>query len=166
MKLDAAAVEAHLRGTSTIGTYAICADDSCIFLACDFDGKGWQDDVKTYMNAARSMGVDVAVERSRSGAGAHAWIFFQEPVPARLARLLGTVILSKCSEYRPSMSLESFDRFFPNQDYLPKGGFGNDRPWQSEHLTFGFPQTPRTHSLAQTGEYPFVPFDLFSQSLG
>ncbi|MDO8446568.1 MAG: DEAD/DEAH box helicase family protein [Deltaproteobacteria bacterium] len=125
LKLDAVAVETHLRGTATIGTYAISAGDSCVFLACDFDGDGWQEDVKSYRNAARSMGVDVAVERSRSGAGAHAWIFFQEPVPARLARLLGTVILSKCSEYRPSMSLESFDRFFPNQDYLPKGGFGN-----------------------------------------
>ena len=124
-KLDTVAVEAHLRGSATIGTYAIRADDGCIFLACDFDGDGWQEDVKSYRNAARSMGVDVAVERSRSGAGAHAWIFFQKPVPARLARLLGTVILSKCSEYRPSMSLESFDRFFPNQDYLPKGGFGN-----------------------------------------
>lgn len=125
LKLDIVAVEAHLRGTATIGTYAIRADDSCIFLACDFDGDGWQDDVKSYWNAARSMGVDVAVERSRSGVGAHAWVFFQEQVPARLARLLGTVILSKCSESRPNMSLESFDRFFPNQDYIPKGGFGN-----------------------------------------
>lgn len=124
-KLDIVAVEAHLRGSATIGTYAIRADDGCIFLACDFDGDGWQDDVNAYRNAVRSMGVNVIVERSRSGIGAHAWIFFQVPVPARLARLLGTVILSKCSEYRPNMSLESFDRFFPNQDYLPKGGFGN-----------------------------------------
>ncbi|MEK6726276.1 MAG: DEAD/DEAH box helicase family protein [Deltaproteobacteria bacterium] len=124
-KLDTVALEAHLRGAATIGTYAIRTDDSCVFLACDFDGDGWQDDVKTYRNAARSMGIDVAVERSQSGVGAHAWIFFQSPVPARLARLLGTVILSKCSEYRPDMGLESFDRFFPNQDYLPKGGFGD-----------------------------------------
>ena len=113
MKLDTVAVEAHLRGSATIGTYAIRADDGCVFLACDFDGDGWQEDVKSYRNSARSMGVDVAIERSRSGAGAHAWIFFQSPVPARLARLLGTIILSKCSEYRPNMSLESFDRFFP-----------------------------------------------------
>lgn len=125
LKLDEVAVEAHLRGTATIGTYAISMNDSCVFLACDFDGDGWQDDVRTYRNVAKSLGVDVAVERSRSGAGAHAWIFFQSSVPARLARLLGTIILSKCSEYRPHMGLESFDRFFPNQDYLPKGGFGN-----------------------------------------
>ena len=125
LKLDAAAVEAHLRGTATIGTYAIREDDSCVFLACDFDGDGWQDDVKAYRNVGRSMGVDVALERSRSGYGAHAWIFFQSPIPARLARQLGTVILAECSEYRPDMSLESFDRFFPNQDYLPKGGLGN-----------------------------------------
>jgi hypothetical protein len=125
LKLDAVAADAHLRGAITIGTYAISTDDSCVFLACDFDGDGWQDDVKIYRSIARSIGVEIAVERSRSGAGAHAWVFFQSPVPARLARLLGTAILSKCSEYRPSMSLESFDRFFPNQDYLPKGGFGN-----------------------------------------
>ena len=125
LKLDVAAVEAHLRGAATIGTYAIREDDSCVFLVCDFDGEGWQDDVKAYRNVGRSMGVDVALERSRSGAGAHAWIFFQSPIPARLVRQLGTVILAKCSEYRPNMSLESFDRFFPNQDYLPKGGFGN-----------------------------------------
>lgn len=125
LKLDEVAVEAHLRGTATVGTYAISTDDNCVFLACDFDGDGWQDDVRTYRNVAKSLGVDVAVERSRSGAGAHAWVFFQSPVPARLARLLGTVILSRCSEYRPNMGLESFDRFFPNQDYLPKGGFGN-----------------------------------------
>ncbi|MBI5048728.1 MAG: DEAD/DEAH box helicase family protein [Deltaproteobacteria bacterium] len=125
LKLDAAAVEAHLRGAATIGTYAIREDDSCVFLACDFDGDGWQDDVKVYKNVAQSMGVDVALERSRSGAGAHAWIFFQATVPARLARLLGTAILSRCGEYRPNIRLESFDRFFPNQNYLPKGGFGN-----------------------------------------
>lgn len=125
LRLDDNAVEGHLRGAVTIGTYAIRTDDSCIFLACDFDGEGWQDDVKIYRNVALSFGIDVAVERSRSGSGAHGWIFFQDAVPARLGRALGTLILSKCGEYRHQMSLESFDRFFPNQDYLPKGGFGN-----------------------------------------
>lgn len=125
LKLDATAAMAHLRGLVTIGTYSIDKNDNCIFLACDFDGDNWQDDAKTYRNVSRTYGIDVAIERSRSGVGAHAWIFFSEPVPARLARALGALIISKCSEFRHQLSLESFDRFFPNQDYLPVGGFGN-----------------------------------------
>jgi superfamily II DNA or RNA helicase len=123
--LDDAAVEGHLRGTCTIGTYAICADDTSVFLACDFDGRGWQDDVAAYRRNGLELGVDVAVERSRSGNGAHAWVFFSEPVPATLARRLGTMILSRALDARPEMSFKSYDRFFPNQDFLPKGGFGN-----------------------------------------
>lgn len=123
--LNADAVEGHLKGLSTIGTYAIREDDTCTFLACDFDGAGWQSDVFVYQAVAREMGVDALVERSRSGNGAHAWIFFTGPVPSRLARALGTAILLGCSEKNHRVDLESYDRFFPNQDYLPKGGFGN-----------------------------------------
>ena len=124
--LDANVIEAHLRGRTTVGTYAIREDDTCIFLACDFDEGTWQDDVNCYQEIGESLGLFVAVERSRSGKGAHAWIFFEEPVPARLARSLGTMILAKCSESRHRLStLESYDRFFPNQDFIPKGGFGN-----------------------------------------
>ncbi len=124
-KLDAAAVESHLKGQATIGTYAIQENDTCTFLACDFDGSGWQSDVFIYQAVARDMGIEVLVERSRSGNGAHAWIFFSESVPARMARALGTAILLKCGEVNHRVDLESYDRFFPNQDYLPKGGFGN-----------------------------------------
>jgi superfamily II DNA or RNA helicase len=123
--LDAAAVEAHLRGTHTIGTYAIREDDSCIFLAADFDGEDWWPEVQAYRDAAASALVPVAVERSRSGNGAHAWIFFSEPVPAVLARRLGTILLAKASAARPTLNLHAFDRLFPNQDTLPAGGFGN-----------------------------------------
>lgn len=123
--LDSTAVNAHLRGEMTIGTYAIREDDTCTFLACDFDEKSWPADVALYKSEANKMGLDVAVERSRSGNGAHAWIFFTSPIPARLARALGTVILSRCATANYAVSLESYDRFFPNQDYLPKGGFGN-----------------------------------------
>lgn len=124
-RLDEAAVEAHLRGKHTVGTYAIREDDTCTFLACDFDGTGWRSDILTYQSVGQQMGVQVSIERSRSGAGAHAWIFFSEPVPARLARALGTLILSRCGEVCHTLSLESYDRFFPNQDFIPKGGFGN-----------------------------------------
>ncbi|MFP5492531.1 MAG: TOTE conflict system archaeo-eukaryotic primase domain-containing protein [Bacteriovoracia bacterium] len=123
--LDSFAVESHLKGHTTIGTYAIRADDTCSFLACDFDESSWKEDVLAYKQAARELGIEVYIERSRSGKGGHAWIFFEDFVHARLARSLGTLILAKCSELNIRLSLDSYDRFFPSQDYLPKGGFGN-----------------------------------------
>ena len=119
------AIEAHLTGKMLIGCYAIHADDSCRFLACDFDDAVWQEDAIAYRDAGTSLGIDVALERSRSGNGAHAWIFFENPVPASLARALGTLILSQAQERLGNMKLSSFDRFFPNQDTIPRGGFGN-----------------------------------------
>ncbi len=123
--LDAAAVESHLTGQRTIGAYAIREDNSCIFLAADFDGTGWQQDVVAYRNAALEFGIHAAVERSRSGDGAHAWIFFAQPVPAESARRLGTLIVAKASARHAAMKLSTYDRFFPNQDNIPSGGFGN-----------------------------------------
>lgn len=123
--LDEVAVREHLTGKALIGTYAIRENDKCVFLAADFDGKGWQDDIAAYRDAARELGLEVAVERSRSGNGGHAWIFFSEPVPALLARRLGTLVMARASASRPAMSLGSYDRFFPNQDRMPEGGFGN-----------------------------------------
>lgn len=123
--LDDRSVEGHLRGAHTLGVYAIATDDTCRFLAADFDGEGWSDDVRAYRDAAEKVGVAVAIERSRSGNGAHAWIFFAEPVPAALARRLGTILVAKASSLRPTLSLGAYDRLFPNQDTLPPGGFGN-----------------------------------------
>lgn len=123
--LDAVAVKSHLEGAHTIGTYAIREDDTCTFLACDFDEAGWEKDSFIYQKSAKSLGIDVAIERSRSGQGAHAWILFLEPVSARLARSLGTLIMNNAAKESRTLSLKSFDRFFPNQDCLPKGGFGN-----------------------------------------
>ena len=123
--LDETAIKAHLQGSNTIGTYAITENDTCIFLACDFDGEGWKEDVLSYKNAATELSIEVAIEISRSGNGAHAWIFFNEFISARLARQIGTLILSKATEGRPQIKLGSYDRFFPNQDFIPKGGFGN-----------------------------------------
>jgi superfamily II DNA or RNA helicase len=123
--LDERAVETHLRGTHTLGVYAIGTDDTCRFLAADFDGEGWQDDVLAYREAAERVGIAVAIERSRSGNGAHAWIFFAQPVPASTARKLGTILVAKASALRPTLGLGAYDRLFPNQDTLPAGGFGN-----------------------------------------
>ena len=125
LPLDERAIEAHLRGSQAIGIYALRTDDSCIFLAADFDGDGWQVNVLGYKKAASRIGATVAVERSRSGNGAHAWIFFSEAVPAVLARRLGTILIAKASTERPTMSLDAYDRLFPNQDSMPRGGFGN-----------------------------------------
>lgn len=123
--LDDKAIRAHLTGHHTIGTYAIRPDDSCIFLAADFDGEGWADDIAAYRRAAEEMGITVAIERSRSGNGGHAWIFFSHPVPAVLARRLGTLIVARASSFHTGMKLSTYDRFFPNQDNCPKGRFGN-----------------------------------------
>jgi superfamily II DNA or RNA helicase len=123
--LDHSAIHSHLIGRHTIGTYAIREDDSCIFLAADFDGDGWMQDVEAYRRAAEQMGNSVGIERSRSGNGGHAWIFFARPVPAVLARRLGTLIVARASSFHQGMKLSTYDRFFPNQDTCPKGGFGN-----------------------------------------
>ena len=115
----------HLQGREIIGTYAIRRNNKCIFLAADFDKSSWQKDVMAFKEAAKTIGVETAIEISRSGNGAHAWIFFSGEIPAHQARQLGSLILSLSSLQRPSLSLASYDRFFPNQDVIPKGGFGN-----------------------------------------
>ena len=110
LPLDDHVIEKHLRGQQAIGVYPLRPDDSCIFLAADFDGEGWRENVLAYREVAQKSGVNAATERSRSGNGAHAWIFFAEPVPAALARRLGTILIAKASALRPTMSLNAYDR--------------------------------------------------------
>ena len=123
--LDRNVIKAHLEGKITIGTYTIKQDDTCIFLSADFDKQNWQEDVLAYKKSAEELNIPVYLERSKSGNGAHTWIFFSEELPAKKARELGALILSNAILNRHTISLDSYDRFFPNQDYLPKGGFGN-----------------------------------------
>jgi hypothetical protein len=115
----------HLAGKRTIGVYPLLTDDSCCFLAADFDEAGWREDAKAFMRSCRELGIPAALEISRSGNGAHAWIFFATPVPAREARQLGAALISHTCGRTRQLSLASYDRLFPNQDTLPKGGFGN-----------------------------------------
>jgi superfamily II DNA or RNA helicase len=108
-----------------IGVYPMLLNETCWFLAVDFDKETWVADAKAYLETCRSFKVPAALERSRSGNGGHIWIFFSEPIPAKLARQLGAFMLTQAMEERPEMGFDSYDRFFPSQDTLPKGGFGN-----------------------------------------
>ena len=121
----------HLQGHDdhsrdfVMGAYPLLLDETCFFLAADFDKATWQDDVAAFLETCRQMNLPAALERSRSGRGGHIWFFFKEAVPATLARKLGAHILTETMERRPDIGLDSYDRFFPNQDTLPPGGFGN-----------------------------------------
>lgn len=125
------AIRWHLSGFDdsgfgfVMGIYPLLRDETCFFLAIDLDKKNWQDDAQAVMDTCCSLGLQAALERSRSGNGAHLWLFFKEAIPAVLARKLGTHLLTETMEKRPEIGLDSYDRFFPNQDTLPQGGFGN-----------------------------------------
>jgi superfamily II DNA or RNA helicase/very-short-patch-repair endonuclease len=108
-----------------MGIYPMLEDESCFILAADFDKEGWREDAKAFLETCRHLNIPAVLERSRSGNGAHIWIFFDQAIPASLARKLGSHILTETMERRPDIGLSSYDRFFPNQDTLPKGGFGN-----------------------------------------
>src|SRR3984893_1242255 len=108
-----------------MGIYPMLQDETCFFFAVDFDKEVGGEDAKAFCQACRYLNVPAALERSRSGNGAHIWIFFDQAIPASLARKLGSHILTETMERRPDIGLNSYDRFFPNQDTLPKGGFGN-----------------------------------------
>ena len=139
----------HLRGHDdhgrdfVIGVYPMLLDETCFFLAADFDKTTWQDDVGAFLETCRQMNLPAALERSRSGRGGHIWFFFNEAVPATLARKFGAHILTETMERRPDIGLDSYDRFFPNQDTLPPGSFGNlialplqKRPRESGNAVF------------------------------
>ena len=107
------------------GVYPMLLNETCFFLAVDFDKAHWRDDVEAFRSVCTDMGIPVALECSRSGNGGHIWIFFEEAIPAGIARRLGAHILTETMEQRPDIGLDSYDRFFPNQDTLPQGRFGN-----------------------------------------
>jgi superfamily II DNA or RNA helicase len=124
-------VAGHLRGRGpsgaafVAGVYPVLPDDTCWFLAADFDEAEWRRDVSAFAQTCRAWDVPVAVERSRSGNGAHAWIFFHEPVSASLARRLGSALITETLDRAPDIGFASYDRLFPSQDTVPTGGFGN-----------------------------------------
>ena len=118
-------VERHLIGTETLGVYPLLSDNTSRFIAADFDGAGWQDSVRKFLDAARTHEIPVAIERSRSGNGAHAWCFFTEPYPAHKSRRILFSLLRESGVVGLLDKNESFDRLFPNQDYHSGKGIGN-----------------------------------------
>ena len=122
---DKYTVVQHLAGKEIIGVYPMLPDETSRFVAIDFDGEGWQRDVSAVRAVCEAHRIFISVERSRSGNGAHIWFFFDEPVSAVSARKLGTAILTAAMEKRHELRFKSYDRLFPNQDTMPKGGFGN-----------------------------------------
>ena len=115
----------HLRGRHVVGLYPLLEDDSCWLIAADFDEGTWQADAAAFAATCRMLQVPAAVERSRSGRGAHVWCFFDAPVPAVLARQMACYLLTETMERRHELSMKSYDRLFPNQGTMPRGGFGN-----------------------------------------
>lgn len=115
----------HLQGRHVMGVYPLLEDETCWFLAIDFDKSCWQEDVGAFVETCEAMEVPVAIERSRSGNGAHAWFFLGAPVAASLARKMGCYLLTETMSRRHELSMRSYDRLFPNQDTMPRGGFGN-----------------------------------------
>lgn len=116
-------------GRDVIGIYPILEDNTCYLLCADFDDKsslvGYKDDVLAFAEVCRVHNIPYSIERSRSGNGAHIWIFFEEAIPVLQARKLGNTILTEAMRHKGTLSFKSYDRLFPNQDALPEGGLGN-----------------------------------------
>jgi hypothetical protein len=118
-------IRSHLEGRKTVGVYPLLTDETCWFLAADFDKTTWREDALAFIGTCKKLGIPAYLERSRSGNGGHVWILFRHLTPAVLARKMGCAVLTQTMEQRHHLGLDSYDRFFPNQDTMPKGGFGN-----------------------------------------
>lgn len=149
--LSDAVIHGHLTGKETIGIYPLLEDDTCYFLAVDFDEEQWRDDACAFLQSCEEFAVPVALEISRSGKGAHAWVFFLGKVSARDARRLGTAIISYTCARTRQLKLQSYDRLFPNQDTMPKGGFGN-------LIALPLQKGPREHRCSVFVDREFAPY--------
>ena len=140
-----AVIQSHLQGRDrvssrpspgffTAGVYPMLPDETCWFLAADFDKQSWSRDAVAYLETCREKDVPAVLERSRSGNGGHVWIFFSGPIPAGEARRLGSYLLTETMERCPDIGFNSYDRFFPSQDNMPVGGFGNLIALPLQHL--------------------------------
>jgi hypothetical protein len=141
----------HLTGKQTVGVYPLLTDETCWFKAADFDKASWQEDVHAFLQTCADWNIPAALERSRSGRGGHVWIFFDAPMPAALARKLGAALLTRTMECRHQLGLDSYDRLFPSQDTMPKGGFGNLIALPMQYI-------PRRHGNSVFLDANFIPY--------
>src|SRR5882724_29079 len=106
--LDEEVIRDHLLGRQTIGVYPLLQDDTCWFVAVDFDKKSWEADACAFLKMSHEANVPASLERSRSGNGGHVWIFFKSPIQAALARKLASAVLTRTMERRYAMGLDSY----------------------------------------------------------
>jgi len=141
----------HLSGEHIVGVYPLLEDNTCYFLAVDFDKSEWKEDSKSFVQSCIELEIPAALEISRSGKGAHVWVFFSHPLPAREARQLGAALISYTCDKTRQLSLTSYDRFFPNQDIMPKGGFGN-------LIALPLQKQPRENSCSVFVDHDLTPY--------
>ncbi|MBI3617852.1 MAG: DEAD/DEAH box helicase family protein [Candidatus Omnitrophica bacterium] len=155
---DEIAIKQHLTGAQVMAIYPMLKNEHCYFLAIDFDKEHWMDDIRAMMRTCSEERIPAAVERSRSGSGGHVWIFFSEEIPAVLARRLGTSIITKTMAKRYQIDMKSYDRLFPNQDTMPKGGFGNliALPFQKEAMVNGNSLFIDAHGVPYSDQWTFL----------
>lgn len=150
--LNSEVIMQHFKGeredcTDVLGVYVMLKDNACRFIVFDFDDHNgesdtpddWQKEVDTMRDICRKCGIDCLVERSRSGHGAHLWIFFSEAIPAEKARKFGNALITKGTELVSVDNFRYYDRLLPMQDVLPEGGLGNliALPWQGRAMKKG-----------------------------
>lgn len=150
----------HLRGNDpqeyaakdfTAGVYPLLTDETCWFLVVDFDKSTWMEDAKAFLETCAGYQVPAVLERSRSGNGGHIWIFFEAPIQAATARKLGSLLLTKTMSLRPEIGMDSYDRLFPSQDTMPKGGFGN-------LIALPLQKKPREHHNSVFVDQDLIPY--------
>lgn len=150
--LNSSVLMQHMTGKredcgDVVGVYVMLKEDTCRFIVFDFDNhneeleasKGWQEEVDALRRICSLCGIDCLVERSRSGKGAHVWIFFSEAVPAAKARMFGNALVTKGAELVSLKNFLYYDRMLPMQDYLSDNGLGNliALPWQGQAMKKG-----------------------------
>lgn len=141
----------HLAGKQTVGTYPLMQDDHCYFLAVDFDKGEWREDARAFLQSCEELNIPASLEISRSGNGAHIWIFFSGAVHAREARMLGAALISHACSRTRQLAFASYDRLFPNQDTMPKGGFGN-------LIALPLQKLPREHDCTVFVDHALTPY--------
>lgn len=148
----------HLQGKHTIGTYPLLPDETTPFLAIDLDKSGWEEDARSLLESAVALDIPAYLERSRSGNGGHLWIFFERPLPAATARRLGDVLITRSNHGHLPLSPTSYDRMFPNQDTMPKLGYGNliALPLQKLPLTMGNSAFVDSNLVAYADQWSFL----------